>query len=47
LKEELVENLTGVFGTGPAMPPNKNEKISNIVLEEINEVPSDHENSNK
>jgi len=39
--------MTGGFGTGPSVTPNKNEKINHIILEDINEVSSDHENSNK
>ena len=39
--------MTGIFG--PSSNPHcpKNEKINNVFLEEINEVSSDHENSNK
>ena len=47
-KEELIDVSSGGggFGFGPA-PAAKNEKINHPLLAEINEVSSDHENSNK
>jgi len=47
-KEELIDTSSGGggFGLGPA-PAAKNEKINHVLLAEINEVSSDHENSNK
>jgi hypothetical protein len=47
--EDLIEVGTGVFGplsvVGPQQP--KCERNNPMILEEINEVPSDNENSNK
>jgi hypothetical protein len=40
----VVDFATGAFGHNHA---TKIEKINNVILEEINEVSSDHENSNK
>ena len=48
-REELIEISTGGFGFGAATAAAniKNEKINHLMLAEINEVSSDHENSNK